>query len=136
MWTFGQTTTNRVPAHTVEAVNRRIAHQAEQRIDACRQHPEQIERRLRTLDREWDIERSLEANAATVCIAAVLLGLFVNRKWLVLPGLVGAFLLQHAIEGWCPPLPILRRLGFRTQTEIERERYALKALRGDGWSLR
>jgi hypothetical protein len=73
MWTFGNTTTSRVPAHTVEAVNRRIANQAERRIDACRQHPEEIERRLRALDREWDIERSLEANAATICIAAVLL---------------------------------------------------------------
>jgi hypothetical protein len=28
-------------------------------------------------------------------------------------------------------VPILRRLGYRTQTEIERERTALKALRGD-----
>lgn len=26
---------------------------------------------------------------------------------------------------------VLRRLGFRTSTEIDRERYALKALRGD-----
>ena len=41
------------------------------------------------------------------------------------------FLLQHALQGWCPPLPLLRRLGVRTQAEIERERYALKAIRGD-----
>lgn len=41
------------------------------------------------------------------------------------------FLFQHAIQGWCPPLPILRRLGFRTAEEINQERYALKALRGD-----
>jgi hypothetical protein len=40
-------------------------------------------------------------------------------------------LLQHAVQGWCPPIPILRRLGFRTADEINRERYALKALRGD-----
>jgi len=49
----------------------------------------------------------------------------------VLPFLVSAFLLQHAIQGWCPPVPILRRLGFRTADEINRERYALKVLRGD-----
>jgi hypothetical protein len=36
-----------------------------------------------------------------------------------------------AVEGWCPPVPILRRLGFRTSYEIEEERQALKALRGD-----
>jgi hypothetical protein len=45
--------------------------------------------------------------------------------------MVTGFLLQHAIQGWCPPVPILRRLGFRTADEINRERYALKALRGD-----
>ena len=28
-------------------------------------------------------------------------------------------------------MPIFRRLGFRTQPEIARERYALKAVRGD-----
>jgi len=44
---------------------------------------------------------------------------------------VTAFLLQHAVQGWCPPLPVLRRLGFRTAREIEVERNALKALRGD-----
>jgi hypothetical protein len=39
--------------------------------------------------------------------------------------------LQHAVQGWCPPIPVLRRFGFRTADEINRERYALKALRGD-----
>jgi len=30
-----------------------------------------------------------------------------------------------------PPVPLLRRLGVRTASEIEAERYALKAVRGD-----
>jgi hypothetical protein len=42
-----------------------------------------------------------------------------------------AFLVQHAVQGWCPPLVVLRRRGVRTRREIEEERYALKALRGD-----
>jgi hypothetical protein len=50
---------------------------------------------------------------------------------LVLPALVMAFLFQHAVQGWCPPVPVLRRLGFRTVYEIEDETQALKALRGD-----
>ena len=41
------------------------------------------------------------------------------------------FLFQHAIQGWCPPVPVLRRFGVRTAAEIEEERYALKLLRGD-----
>lgn len=41
------------------------------------------------------------------------------------------FLLMHAVQGWCPPIPVLRRFGVRTTFEIDRERNALKALRGD-----
>jgi hypothetical protein len=44
---------------------------------------------------------------------------------------IWVFLLQHAIQGWCPPLPLLRRLGIRNQREIEAERIALKILRDD-----
>jgi len=42
---------------------------------------------------------------------------------------VAAFLLQHAVQGWCPPLPVFRRLGVRTADEINDERVALKAVR-------
>jgi hypothetical protein len=35
------------------------------------------------------------------------------------------------VQGWCPPIPVLRRLGFRTAFEIDQERQALKLLRGD-----
>jgi len=95
-----------------------------------------IEARLSELDKEWDIERALEANAATLGLVGALLAVTHDRRWVALPMVVGAFLLQHAIRGWCPPLPVLRRLGFRTQVEIERERMALKALRGDFRALR
>jgi hypothetical protein len=33
-------------------------------------------------------------------------------------------------DGW-PTIPLLRRLGIRTREEMDRERYALKALAGD-----
>jgi hypothetical protein len=35
------------------------------------------------------------------------------------------------LQGWCPPLPIIRRAGVRTAREIEAERTILKAIRGD-----
>jgi hypothetical protein len=41
------------------------------------------------------------------------------------------FLFQHAVQGWCPPVPLFRRLGVRTRKEIDAEKYALKAVRGD-----
>jgi hypothetical protein len=66
-----------------------------------------------------------------VAFAGTFLAATVRKRWLVLPGLVGAFLFQHALQGWCPPVPVLRRLGYRTAREIETERVALKALRGD-----
>jgi hypothetical protein len=62
---------------------------------------------------------------------SIVLGITGRRKWFVLPVLVSSFLLMHAMKGWCPPVPLLRRLGVRTRFEIEQERYALKMLRGD-----
>ena len=41
---------------------------------------------------------------------------------------VAAFLLEHAVQGWCPPLAVLRRLGVRTAHEIERERRGLEEI--------
>ena len=73
----------------------------------------------------------LEANASTLAFIGTLLGAFVSPYWLILPALVTLFLFQHAVQGWCPPLPVLRKLGFRTSREIDTERYALKVLRGD-----
>ena len=122
-------TVNRVPAHTAEHVNQQIRRRTERSVAYYRQHPQQIGRRLRELDREWDIERTLEANAATLVVAGAVLGLTVDRKFLGIPLVVGGFLLQHALQGWCPPLPVFRRLGLRTAAEIQHERSALEAIR-------
>ena len=124
-------TTTRVEANTAEAINQRIARDTEDRIRFYAANPHQIHRRLKELDEEWDIERTLETNASALALLGVALGAFVNKRLLALPALVAGFLLQHALQGWCPPVPLFRRRGVRTATEIERERYALKALRGD-----
>lgn len=124
-------TAARVTAHTASQINERIRQETEQRLAYYAEHVAEIDQRLIELDREWDIERTIEANAATLAFAGVALGATVDRRWLALPAMVTAFLFQHAVQGWCPPVPILRRMGFRTADEINRERYALKALRGD-----
>lgn len=124
-------TTERVSSQTDHAINQRLRHEAENRIAYFAVHPEGIDARLDELDREWDVERTLEANASTLAFTGVVLAATVDRRWLAVPAVVTAFLFQHATQGWCPPLPILRRLGFRTASEIEQERHALKALRGD-----
>ena len=125
------TTAGRVPQQTSEEVNREIRATTQQNIQRCGTSREAIDRRLRQLDEEWDIERCLEANAAAAMLVGACLTAVGGRKFLVLPIAVGGFLLQHAVQGWCPPLPIFRRFGVRTQREIDEERAALKALRGD-----
>ncbi|HEU6443400.1 MAG TPA: hypothetical protein VFF38_13605 [Microvirga sp.] len=124
-------TVGRVPRHTGASVDRDIMQGIAESVRWHAAHPQAIESRLQELDREWDIERTLEANASILVFAGVVLGAAVDRRWLALPALVTGFLFQHAVQGRCPPLPILRRLGFRTAREIDTERYALKALRGD-----
>jgi Protein of unknown function (DUF2892) len=126
------TTAGRVPEHTSEEVNRRIRHATEIRLaEVVAEGQAAINERLCELEQEWDVERILEANAASAVLAGLALGATVDRRFFALPALVAAFLLQHAVQGWCPPLPILRRLGARTQREIDQERTALKILRGD-----
>lgn len=125
-------TVERVPRHTPDRYNAAIRQKTEANVaHYAREGREAIDRRLAELDREWDIERVLEANAASVALMGLGLGALVNRKFFALPGLVAAFLLQHALQGWCPPVPLFRRLGVRTAAEINQERFALKSLRGD-----
>ena len=120
---------DRVRRSTASHINREIDRQTNSNIHRyANSKPDVIHRRIKELDQEWDIERVLEVNASTLALTGLLLGVTVNRKWLMLPGAVLSFLLQHGLQGWCPPLPILRRLGVRTRGEIDREKYELKAL--------
>ena len=77
------------------------------------------------------MERVLETNASALALGGVLLGLLVNKKFFLIPCFVLPFLLQHAIQGWCPPVPMFRSRGVRTRKEIDTEKFAVKALRGD-----
>jgi len=119
--------TERVSARTSTKINQRIAEEAAARVAWHAEHPDAIPRRLAQLDREWDIERTLEANAASLSLLGIGLGATVHRRFFVVPAVVTAFLLQHALQGWCPPVPVLRRFGFRTAREIFEERLALLA---------
>jgi hypothetical protein len=124
--------TDRVRANTAAQVNRRVDEQIERNIrHYSGQTKEEIYRRIQDLDQEWDIERVLEMMASSFSLTGIVLGATVDRKWFLVPTIVISFLLVHAIQGWCPPLPLLRSLGIRTREEIDRERYGLKALAGD-----
>lgn len=121
------TSTDRVRRSTPVRVNQEIDRETDRNIERYSDGSRvAILRRIEQLDKEWDIERVLEVNASTLALTGLVLGITVNRKWLALPGVVLPFLLQHGLQGWCPPLPLLRRLGVRTRGEIDREKYALK----------
>jgi hypothetical protein len=125
-------TARRVEHSTDERVNQAIRARTDAeviRLESASQ--EEIAQRLGELDDEWDVERLLQVNASTLVMLGVLLGARVDRRFLWLPAAVFSFFGQHALQGWCPPIPVFRRLGVRTQREIARERYALKTLRGD-----
>jgi hypothetical protein len=124
-------TVDRVPRHTSAKANARIRREMRRRIARLRRSgPGARKRRLRELDREWDIERVLEANASSLALLGLGMGVFVHRAFLALPAAVMAFFLQHALQGWCPPIPLFRRLGIRTSYEIDEERYALMGVPG------
>ena len=125
-------TIDRVQANTAGNVNRDIEREAARRVAQAASAPKQvITRRIGELDEEWDIERWLEVNASALAFTGTILGLLVNKKFFAIPCIVLPFLFQHAIQGWCPPVPFLRRKGVRTRREIDTEKYALKAVRGD-----
>lgn len=124
--------TDRVRLHTAPDILAEIDRQIEERIRFyATQGRGMLSLRIEELDREWDIERWLETHASSLALGGLLLGIMHSKKWLWLTGGVLGFLLQHALQGWSPPVPLLRRAGIRTRSEIDREKFALKALRGD-----
>lgn len=119
---------DRIRQRTAAAVNQQIDRQIEANIEGLRgAAPNDIRERLARLEKEWDVDQILQAQTG----ALVNLGISWGRRdrrgyWLA--GLGFGSMLSHAISGWSPTLPLLRRLGFRTRREIDREKFALLAM--------
>jgi hypothetical protein len=122
---------DRIERYTSSDTQHRINFKTYQNLQKFSEHSEMIQNRIQELKHEWDIERTLEASASIISLLGIGLGYFVHPYWFILPAVVMAFLLEHALQGWCPLLSLFRRLGKRSFHEIEEERHALKALRGD-----
>jgi len=130
-------TTDRIRANTSEAVNRRIDHETRGAIDEAVRSPSATRARLDELDREWNVDRAVMLNFGVAGAVTAFQAMRNLRQtggmggWGLLFWVQLGFLVNHAVNGWCPPLPILRRLGFRSAQEISAERCALEAsLRG------
>lgn len=124
--------TDRVRTHTAEAVLHRIDDRTLRNVsDYADADPGVISRRLDELDREWDSDRLIEAEASATGLAGLALGVLATPALLGITAFAAGAVFVHALGGWYPLMPVFRRLGIRTGREIARERYALKALRGD-----
>jgi hypothetical protein len=124
-----------VPARTLAAEakrDERIRKDTEYRMNlAVRGGRAGIEARLRELDQEWDCDQALAAGFAGASLFGVGLAASWHKGFLVFPAIAAAVVLQRMLTGTCAPLEYARSLGFRTRREIEEERTALKAARGD-----
>src|SRR5690349_19223632 len=123
---------DRVRCSTSDSVNKQIDSTILQNLKKYEgKSNSEITERIAELEKEWAIERWLELNASTLAFIGVVLAVLVNIYWLILPGLVLPLLALHAVQGWCPPIPIMRRLNVRTRREIDWEKFSLKIQRGD-----
>jgi hypothetical protein len=123
----GDDVSDRVRHHTSARVRERLARRRRANLEeAIAGGPERIVERLDELGKEWNVDRALLLLFAMVGTVAHELERHVDRRfgWLLRAQI--AFLGVHAAVGWSPPVPVLRRLGFRTQQEIDAERLALK----------
>jgi len=125
-------TATRVEAHTRSGLAEKINEQTRSNVSHYSDLGKgAIEVRLKQIGQEWDVERTLQTNFAIVNMVGVLLAGFVDRRWALFSAAASAFMLQHALQGWCPPLGFVRAAGKRTGRERDVERFALKAVRGD-----
>ncbi len=125
-------TTQRVATYTNPDVNEMIRNNTIDNLASLEDAEEEaLTRRIQNLNNEWDMERFVEARAALCVMTTSLFGLSKNKYWSFLTMVAGTFLLQHALIGWCPTAPIMRKMGIRTAEEINQEKMALKMLRKD-----
>jgi hypothetical protein len=121
------TDSDRVRRNTTARVLRKIDEQTADHIDYYSAQPAPVMRwRIGELEREWSVERWLEVNASTLGFTTAVLALTVNKRFGLLTCAFLGFFLLHALQGFDPPLPLLRALGVRTRREIDEEIFALK----------
>lgn len=126
MHAIPQLSNDRVRKNTADKINREIDLKTNENIrEYTNRDSGAIRARIMELNKEWDIERALEVTSGLNVLIGLALGLTVNKKWLLLSAISSAFLVQHALQGWCPPLPVFRRFGIRTKDEINKEKVAL-----------
>ncbi|HEX8433938.1 hypothetical protein [Archangium sp.] len=132
MESWNRMSSDAVRTHTSDGVNRRI----DDRVEGCVRHMAEQDRAAITqyldkLEREWDLNRMVTVAASAVSVLGLVLGARDGKAWRVVSGVAAGLLLQHGLLGFGPLAEVVRVLGVRTRKEIDLEKFALKALRGD-----
>lgn len=66
------------------------------------------------------IERSIFAFAGFMVLLSLMLTTLVHHNFIWLTAFVGANLFQSAFTGFCPAAMIMKKLGMKSEAEIER----------------
>jgi len=93
--------------------------------------PVAIADRMEELDREWSAGRVAKGVLALVILCGISLAITFSWVWVVLPIVAGLFMLEQLFNRSSWLAGMFTEAGFRPGSEIEHERFALKALRGD-----
>jgi hypothetical protein len=93
--------------------------------------PEAISERIAQLDREWTVGRASKATAGLMIVVGLALTAVFGPWWLVLTAAGGLLLLPYLFGRRSLLGYVFHQLGLRRGSEIEQEKVALKALRGD-----
>lgn len=101
-------------------------------VECVRQGPDAVTARLQDLEKEWDAERLLHLHASTLALCGVSLSAATGkRRWLLVPAVVLPLSIADGVLGSRRMAGLWKRLGLRTRDQVERERLALRMLRGD-----
>jgi len=94
--------------------------------------PQAIADRLGQLDREWTAGRMTKVTlGAVILFGFAMTALFNNLWWLILPAVAALFLVQYAVSRTSWLTAMFREMGYPSRCEVDQERIALRALRGD-----
>jgi len=92
---------------------------------------EAIDNRLCHLDGEWSVGRMVKATTGVMILGGLALSVFLSPWFTIVPAVGGLMLAQSLISSKSWLGQMFSGMGFRTSCEIDHERMALKAIRGD-----